>query len=102
MLSLQEQGAALDHLAGLSALSPMWQRALDNGGNRVCAHPQAFADLVSGDMARDESEAWCQRTGSSARPGPGQLPDGLDLVAQVETRHGQTGPRTAPRIGRGR
>ncbi len=60
--------------------------------------PQALADLVSGDMARDEPEARCQRTRSSTCTRSGQLPNGLDLVAQVETRHGQAGLPTAPRL----
>ena len=53
---------------------------------------KALAGLVSSDMARDEPEARGQRTRSSACTWSGQLPDGLDLVAQVEARHGQARP----------
>ncbi len=39
--------------------------------------------------------------GLSASTRPGQLPDGLDLAAQVAARNGPTGPRAASRFGRG-
>jgi len=62
-----------------------------------CLSAPAFpADLISGDMAGDKPEARCRRPRSSAGTGFGQLPDGLEFVAQVEVRHDQTGLRTAP------
>jgi len=44
-------------------------------------HAEAIADLVSGDVVRDQPEEWWKCAGPAAPPGPGQLSDGLGLAA---------------------
>src|SRR5947207_662450 len=64
-----------------------------HGGNDFSRHPKAVAALVSSRLAsRHRSEARHQCLGFAAGVGPGQLPDGLELVAQVAPCDGAAGP----------
>ena len=61
---------------------------LSHGRHCFPGHPEAAGDVVSGDVVRDESEERCQRAGTAASVGAGQLRDSLDVAAQVETGDG--------------
>ena len=58
---------------------------LGDGWHRVPGHTEASLHLVSGDVVCDQPEERCQRTGLAAGPRSGELRDGLDLAAQIET-----------------
>ena len=61
----------------------------------VPGHPQAVADVVSGDVVHHQPEERGERLGPAASAGPGQLRDGLDLAAQAAQGHGAARARAA-------
>lgn len=58
-----------------------------NGGYRLPRYAEAVEDVVPGHVVRDESEERSKRVGLAESAGAGQLSDGLDLAAQIATRH---------------
>ena len=63
---------------------------LGHGGHDFPRHAEAAGDVVSCDVVCDQPEERCQRTGLAAGPRAGELGDGLDLAAQIETRNDPT------------
>ena len=63
----------------------------------ISRHPQTAPELVSSHVVAHQPEERGQRTGIATSVGPGQLQDGLDLVAQAPARYGTARTRPAQR-----
>ena len=71
-------------------------------GTIIRRDPQAAADMVPGDVVRDQPEERGERPGAAACPRPRQLRDLMDLAAQAAAGHGAARPRPPCRRDRGR
>ena len=85
--SLRAPGRMVGH-AGPGDLSRLSSPGFGHGRNDLPGHPQAFASLVSSDLAGHQPEERRQRAQCAAGSRPGKLSDRLDMVAQVAAGHG--------------
>ena len=67
-------------------------------GNDLRGYAEAAANMVSGYVVRDESEARRECLGSPAHLGLGKLPDGMDLAPQDAACDGATGAEPSQRV----
>ena len=84
---------ALDNETRLLALSVLQQRELGHGGYDIRTNAAPVENLVSRNMVCNQPETRSKRFGLATCPGVGQLPNGMDLVAQVATHDGEAGSR---------
>ena len=86
--AVRDEGPAVDDGSGIPALSELRRGGVGHGGNRVRADANPIEDLVCRHVVRDQSERRGKRLGSEKRSWLWELSDGLDVVAQIEARHG--------------
>jgi hypothetical protein len=75
------------------AVRHVWAADLGDGWHDLPGHADAAADVVSRDVVRHQPEDGDERPDPATRPGPRELPDRVDVAAQVAAGHGATGTR---------
>ena len=96
----KRQGVATAN--GAVAVCGVWPADLGHRGHHLSGHAHAAQDLVSRYVVGDQPEDRHQRRHLAARPGLGQLSDGVGVAAQAATGHGSTGAGPSDRTRRGR
>ena len=92
-----EEGQDVDDRSGILALSGLRLGGFGHGGNRVRADADLVENVVCRHVVRDQSERRGECIGSETRSWLWKLSNGLDVVAQIEARHGTSWSRSALR-----
>jgi len=82
-------------MAGEVNVRPMWPPDLGDSRDDLPGYAQAIDGLVSCDVLGNDPEERRQRTGLAAGARTQELPDRLDLAAQVASRDGPAGTGAA-------
>lgn len=64
-------------------MHPVWEKDIGNSRNHIRGNPKALGFVVPGDLVGNHSEERSQCTGLEADSWVGQLPNRMDMVAQV-------------------
>ena len=90
-----------DRASYFASMQAVQKANLTDGGNGFSGYAQAFGDVVSCDVVRNEPEAWRKCVGLAAGVGDRELRDGLDVASQAPPRNGAPGPGPSHWLGRG-
>jgi len=87
----------VDDRAGIPALSGLRRRGVGHGGNRIRADADLVEDLVCCHVVRHQSERRGECTGAETGAWLWELSNGVDVVTQIEARHGPSWSRSTLR-----